>query len=141
MPRACIMSNILYSYSMKSLGQLLGSAARTDVLRVLNCQPEAVGLRHVARIAGVHPRSAELALAGLVREHLVMRKRTGSRVLYSMNRGHPDTPILESVFEAAAQEAIRQRRPTLQIQAGTILPFIRQATRMLAIARKNRHVT
>jgi len=125
---------------MKTLGKLLGSAARTEVLRVLTCQPGSVGLRHVARIARIHPRSAELALKTLVSEKLVRCKRTATRTLYEMNRGHPDMPILEAVFEAAARAAISKRSSVLQERARAILPFVEEASRMLGRARRHRHV-
>ena len=125
---------------MKRLGCLLNSTARTEVLRALACQPDAVGLRQAARIAGVLPHSAELALAGLVREKLVRRKRSSTRVLYRLNRDHADIPMLEAVFAAAAQGCIQAQSRLLDERARTILPFIREAGRMLTRARRTRHV-
>jgi len=135
------MSNKLYSMLMKALGKLLGSAARTEVLRVLTCQPSPVGLRHVSRIAGIHPRSAELALKALVSEKLVKRNRRSGRSLYEMNHGHPDMPVLEAVFGAVARAATGERCSSLHQRARAILPFIEEATRMLTCARRSRHVT
>ena len=126
---------------MKTLGKLLGSAGRTEVLRALICQPGPVGLRPLARIAGVHPHSAELALAALVREGLVLRKRSGNRPVYEADRRHPDIAVLGAVFEAAAVALVRRRRPSLQERARAILPFIREAERMLARARRRGHDT
>jgi hypothetical protein len=94
----------------------------------------------VARIAGVHPHSAELALAGLIRERLVKRERTPSRVLYTLIREHADVPVLEAVFTAAAQVSIKARSRSLNERARAILPLVRQATRMLACARESRRV-
>ena len=125
---------------MKTLGELLGTAARIEVLRVLTCQPHPLGLRHLARRAGIHPRSAELALKSLVNETLVNRTQTDTRALYEMNRSHPDVPVIEAVFAAAAHAAIRQRNASLQAKARRILPFIDEATRMLASARGGPHV-
>jgi len=134
------MSNKLYSIRMKRLGDLLSSAARTELLRVLVCQPGAVGLRPAARLAGIHPHSAELALAGLIGDKLVKRRTGSAGPAYELNRRHADLPVLEAVFAAAAQAGIAARRPSLQLRARRILPFIRQATRMLAHARETRHV-
>jgi len=122
------------------LGALLASPARIEVLRALVCQPGSAGLRQVARIAGVHPHSAELALAGLIRERLVKRERTPSRVLYTLIREHADVPVLEAVFTAAAQVSIKARSRSLNERARAILPLVRQATRMLACARESRRV-
>ena len=126
---------------MKTLGKLLGSAARTEVLRVLTCQPGPLGLRPTARVAGIHPRSAELALRDLVREQLVRSRPTAAGPVYEINRRHPDTPVLEAVFDAAARAAVHQRRASLQRKARAILPFVDEADRMLSRARDHRHVT
>lgn len=126
---------------MKTLGKLLGSAARTDVLRTLLCQPRPVGLRPLARIAGVHPHSAEVALRTLIAEELVVRTVVGKRPMYEMNRRHPDVDVLRAVSDAAALALIRQRRSALQLRARAILPFIREAERMLVHARSHRRVT
>ena len=120
---------------------LLGSASQTEILRALSHQPASVGLRQVARIAGIHPHSAELALAGLVHEKLVRRMRTSTHALYTLNRNHADVAVLDAVFAAAAQGFIHARSRTLSKRARSILPFIDKATRMIAHARKSRHVT
>ena len=125
---------------MKKLGDLLGSPARTEVLRALMCQPAPIGLRHAARIAAIHPHSAELALAGLARDRLVRRERSDHRIRYALNRDHEAMPVLEAVFAAAARALIRARSRSLGARARGILPFIEQAQRMLACARANRHV-
>lgn len=132
---------MLYIRRMKTLGRLLGSAARTDVLRALNCQPSPLGLRPLARLAGVHPHSAELALAALLREGLVQRVGSGARPTYAMDRSHPDAAFLQAVLDAASLALVRQRRALLQKRARPILPFIREAEGMLNHARGDRDVT
>jgi len=124
---------------MKALGHLFSSAAKTEILRALHHQPDVVGLRQLARIAGVRVRSAELALDALVNEGLVRRRRTSTRVFYDMERNHPDASVLAAVFDAAAAAAIRANRRHLDGQAKRILPFVRQARRMLCHARESRH--
>ncbi len=104
------------------------------------CQPGPVGLREVSRMAGVHPHSAELALAALIRKGLVKRKKRASRALYVMDRSHEDVVVLESVFTAATQGFIRVRSRLFNERARVILPFIGQASRMLVNARETRHV-
>lgn len=125
---------------MKTLGALLVSAGRTEILRALVCQSDPVGLRQVARIAGVHPRSAELALAGLLRENLVISRPVASRAQYELNRSHEDAAVLEAVFLAAAREITIVRSRSLKERARRILPFIREARRMIDHARGSRHV-
>jgi hypothetical protein len=117
------------------LGQLFCSTARTEVLRALYYQPEGVGIRRLARIAGVHVRSAELAANELVNDKLVSRRRRGRRVFYTLRRTHPDAVTLAAVFEAAERAHIRADRADLDKRARRILPFIRQANRMIHHAR------
>lgn len=135
------MSNILYTIAMNSLGQLLRSRARVEILRALHHQPDAVGLRHLARLAGVHPHSVEVALASLLKEKLVMCKRTSNRPLYGMNRAHPDAFTLAAVFSAAARAQVMIRNRTLNDRARTMLSFSGEANRMIAHARRSRRVT
>ncbi len=125
---------------MTSLGTLLSSAARTEILRVLWYQSAPVGLRALARIAGVLPRSAELALDALVDEKRVTRTRDASGPCYALNRRHPDVELLDAVFMAAARATIARRSHTLEKRAARLLPFIREAGRMVALARSARHV-
>ena len=125
---------------MKTLGMLLASAGRTEVLRALMCQPDSVGLRQVARIAGVHPHTAELTLAALVREDLVNRRQTSAHPLYALNRDHPEVEVLEEVFQASARAFIAARSRLLDERAKSLLPFIRRATQILSRARETRHV-
>jgi DNA-binding transcriptional ArsR family regulator len=125
---------------MKRLGPLFSSAARTEILRALACHPDPIGLRQTARIAGVLPRSAELALAGLVKEELVTRQPSGARRLYRLNRGDARIPVLEAVFAAAAQGFIRAQNCSLGDRAKTLLPSIKEASRMVARARESHHV-
>lgn len=105
---------------------LLRSTSRTEILRALACQPGPVGLRQVARIAGVHPHAAELSLATLVQECLVKRRGTSSRPLYALNRRHADSAVLAAVFSAATHALIEARSRTLTPRARSLLPFTRE---------------
>ena len=80
--------------AMKSLGHMLGGSARFELLRALYYQHDPVGLRQLARLAGVHPHSAERMLRGLVEEGVVVRNQTHSRTMFRRNRDHEDWPIL-----------------------------------------------
>jgi hypothetical protein len=125
---------------MTSLGILLSSATRTEILRALMYQPEPAGLRPLARIAGVLPHSAELALSALVKEKRVQRTAHVAGPRYALNRRHPDVELLEAVFTAASRAATANRCRMLNRHATCILPFIREAGRMLTRARETRHV-
>jgi hypothetical protein len=124
---------------MKTLGDLFSSAAKTEILRALHHQPDAVSLRQLARLAGVRVRSAELALDSLVNEKVVWRRRTRDRVFYAMERSHPSVSVLTAVFDAAVLAAIRANRRSSNERAKRILPYLRQAHRMLNHARASRH--
>ena len=119
---------------MKTLGQLLGSAARTELLRVFIYQSAPIGLRHAARIAGVHLHSAELALKALVQEGIIFRLAQAGGPLYELNREHPDIGVLAAVFEAARCAGLKRQAIALQQRAAGILPFIDEANRMVAQA-------
>ncbi len=135
------MSKYLYNYDMHRMGDIFSSKARTEILRVLCCQSRGIGLRKTARLAGVHPHSAELVLNSLQEEKLARSKRVGNRRLFELNRGHEDFPLLQAVFEAAARAAIKKQSETLNARAASVLPFIREASKMLKRAKRDLNVT
>jgi len=122
---------------MKSLSHILGTSARFDLLRALYYQHNAVGLRQMARLAGVHPHSAERMLKDLVEEHVVVKKRTRSRNMFSKNVDHPDWLMLRAVIDAADNAERLTRRTELDKRARSILPFIEEAGSMLRRARRS----
>lgn len=117
---------------------MLGSGARSEILRALVNQPEPVGLRYLARLGGVHPHSAERALAGLVKEGLATRTKRGDRPLYAINPDNAEAGILKVVFDAAARAESRVRAANLAERARTLLPFIEETLRLIARARRSR---
>lgn len=120
---------------MKSLGNIFRTIARTDILRALFYQPESVGLRYLARIADIYPHSAELALASLIEEHLVICRKEGRRKLYELNIHHEDYVSLEAVFTALECLYIKRNSSRLNKRACTILPFIKEASEMISYAK------
>jgi hypothetical protein len=125
---------------MTSPGNILGGSARFEILRALHYQHDAVGLRHVARLAGVHPHSAERMLKALVDEGVVVRSRTRTRTWFQPNHDHADWRILSPVFEAADRATRELQAESLTGRAKTILPFVEEAGAMLKKARKRTHV-
>jgi len=122
------------------LSQALSSAARTDVLETLFHQAGELGLRQVALISGLPVRSVEVALAGLVRERCVHRRRSGERVYFALNRGHATYPLLADVFRAAERWRIR-RAAAARAQAGReTMAFAEAALPLLERARRSRRV-
>jgi hypothetical protein len=123
---------------MKTLGGIFSSAAKTDILYALYRQPEGVGLRQLARISGVRPHSAELALRALILDNLANRLKKGNRVFYELHRYDPRATIVSKAFDAAASATIREESLVLADKAKSILPFIMQAKRMLGNAGATR---
>ena len=121
---------------MKSLGHILGGSARFDLLRALYYQHDAVGLRQLARLAGVHPHSAERMLKDLIKEAVVLRNQSHNRTLFQRNRDHADWCILSSVFDAADRASRELHAADLSERAQRILPFVEEAGDMLKKARR-----
>lgn len=124
---------------MKSLGHILGGSARFELLRALYYQHDAVGLRQLARLAGVHPHSAERMLKDLVKEGVVVRNQSHNRTLFRRNRDHADWLILSSVFDAADRAGRRLRSVERNDRAQAVLQFIEEAGAMLKKARRRIH--
>ena len=120
---------------MKMIGDIFSSKARTEVLRVLSEVSEGVGIRAIARLGDVHPHSVELILKKLVAEKLVIKKRFGSRIAYSLNRRHEDAIAVVAVFEAYKRALIAEKAASLRKRSQDILPFIEDASNMLIAAK------
>ena len=120
---------------MQSLGTLFSSKARTEILRVLHELGNAAGIRQVARLADVYPRSAERVLAQLVSEKLALCRKSKGQKVYSLNHDHPDAPVLAAIFQAANRVSIQHASTTLHDRAASILPFITETSTMLKRAR------
>ena len=110
------------------------------MLRTLICLAEPVGIRQAARIAGVHPHTAELVLDELVREGLVTRRGKGQRIAFDLDRERPEIVVLAAVFKAADEALARVNSVKLSGRAVRVLPFIRESSRLIARAREQRHV-
>ena len=135
-----LSSNVLYTFEMKTLGRLLNSEGKTEILRVLVNLPGPVGLREAARLARIHPHSADVALAALGRAELVKHRRSTGRAHYELVRDHEDVAVLEAVFTAAANGFIAARCKTLNQRARQLFPFFKQARTMITRAKANHHV-
>lgn len=121
---------------MNAIGDMLGASARYDVLRALFYQHRPVGLRELARLAGVHPHSAERMLKELVKEGVVRQVKRSGHAQFHRNPTHPDWPILGAVFEAAERAVLESKRLALDQRAKALLPFMVEANAMLKRARR-----
>ena len=120
---------------------MLGATARFDLLNALYYQPMPVGLRRLARLADVHPHSAERMLKELVNEKVVRRRKMGNRTMYRKNLNHQDWLVLAAVFDAADRSVRVERADALNDRAKALLPFIEEATAMLKSAGKGQRVS
>lgn len=122
---------------MKTWGHILGASSRCDLLRALYYQHSEVGLRQLARLAGVHPHAAERMLVDLVAEGIIIRRKTNARTMFNKNMDHVDWCLLKAVFDAADGVVEERQRARLDKRAQSILPFIEEAGGMLKQARRS----
>lgn len=123
---------------MANWGTLFSTVSQAEILRALSHHADPIGLRQAARLADVHPHSAELALSSLVEAGMVKRKRRGSRALYHLNRNHPHAEVLMPVFEASERGFIKMRSRSLNRTARRILPLLNRANKIRAHARRSK---
>ena len=105
---------------------------------MLRFQPRGIGVRELSRIAGVYPRSAELALASLVDDGLVQREPSGRRVLYTLNQAHPDYSVVLSVIDAAAAASTVSRSSQLHSRGRMLLQSVQEVANLMSHARGHR---
>ena len=81
------------------LAQLFGSEARVRVLALLLTHPDRDFYgREIGRLTGLPPRAVHRELTRLGRIGILTREERGNRVYVRLNRNHPLTPELRSIF-------------------------------------------
>lgn len=133
------MSKNLDNKGMAYLAAILSSKARVEVLSQLCLLQNPVGLRKLARICGLHPRSVELALAGLIEEERVSKDSKRENPSYVFNWSHKDAIRLQKVFETDTAEVLKQRSLTLQSRAEILCSFIDDGLELLERGRSSLH--
>jgi predicted transcriptional regulator len=93
---------------------ILGTKSHVRALRVLEETRESMAVRELARRAGEHLRSVQLAVNRLVRAGVIERVGTGSLQQVRLNAKHPLTTPLQQLFEA---ERIRFDRLVSELKA------------------------
>lgn len=78
---------------------ILGTRSHIRVLRVLDRTRESMSVRELARRAGEHLRSAQLAVSRLEYAGVVERVGTGTRLHVRLNERHPLAPALQHLYE------------------------------------------
>ena len=79
---------------------ILGTKSHVRVLRVLEGTRESMAVRELARRAGEHLRSVQLAVDRLVDAGVIERVGTGSQQQVQLNDQHPLVTSLQQLFEA-----------------------------------------
>jgi DNA-binding transcriptional ArsR family regulator len=121
------------------LAALFAYPARTGILEALHRHPRELGLRQVGRIAGVQPRSAQLALRDLEQARWVRRRQDGREVRFSLNRAHPSFGLLAAVLDAAEAWKIGSSSEARRQAGRAVVSFVVTAGRMLNRARRSRN--
>lgn len=122
---------------MSRLAHIMSSPARVRMLETLDHQSCGLHLRQVAALSGTSLRSVQLAAAQLVRQGLVLRHREGNRVLFRLNRRHPDYGLIAAVLRASANHQLQRRAARLYRRAGRVVQFAESARELLSAARRN----
>ncbi len=85
------------------LDTILGTKSQVRVLRVLDRTRESMSVRELARRAGEHLRSVQLAVTRLEDNGLVRRVGTGTHLHVQLNERHPLAPAMQQLFEAETE--------------------------------------
>lgn len=94
--------------------KILGTKSHVRILRVLEQTRESMAVRELARRAGEHLRSVQLAVDRLVEAGVVEHVGTGPRPQVRLNSKHPLAPALQMLFEA---ESARFDRVVSQLKS------------------------
>jgi DNA-binding IclR family transcriptional regulator len=120
---------------MVSLGQLLKSPVRIDVLRSLFSVEVPLGLRLLARMSQAHPYATSRVLQDLVEETLVEKTSSLTRPMYRICAKHPHASRLRRIFEADRETGVLQEQEDLSRRAQAFVEFNSKALQMLKQAR------
>ena len=83
---------------MSLLADILGSRVRTEIFRLFfGVQSEPLHMREVERRIGFSHRPVQQDLGKLADLHLLNRTKSGNRVYFSANRGHPLYPDIRNL--------------------------------------------
>jgi len=109
---------------MYSLGDMLSSKARTEIIEVLSRTQTKVGIRRIAWICGLHPRSVEIALKSLVDEKLVLKIPQKRGFAYTWNEDHPETSRLRQLFVHDEHQRLDRRTAPLSSEGKQLCAFL-----------------
>lgn len=116
------------------------SKARTEVLRALCALPNPLGIRHLARLTRLHPRSVELSLNSLAAEGILTRLPDAGRTTgVQINRQHPAFSRLRELFETDTLAELATRTPALDRRGLAMCAFMDDARTLIHRGRRSLH--
>jgi hypothetical protein len=124
---------------MTSLGYIFTSRARVALLEALAHLENPVGLRRLSWICDIHPRSAELALKGLIEEKRVLRKMVHSKPTYQWNGNHPEADRLRTLFQIDARERLKATKPLPLNEGKDMMEFMQEAHSIIQLGKEQIH--
>ena len=122
---------------MKSLGTLLKSPARIEVMRALSSLDVPLGVRPLAVLAKTHPYATLQALRELVEEGVMEKCGTRTRPVYRLDDRSADVSRLRAVFQADRDLRMRADGESLSRRARALMEFNQKALGMLRTARES----
>jgi len=109
---------------MHSLGDILSSKARTEIIEVLSRTQTKVGIRRIAWMCDLHPRSVEIALKSLVDEKLVLKIPQKRGFAYIWNEDNPETSRLRQLFVVDEHQRLNRRTTQLTSDGAHLCAFL-----------------
>lgn len=120
---------------MQEIAALFSSKARWDVLRVLVHQTAPLPLRHVAALSDSSLFSVQRALRQLVKGKILIRRKKGPHLLFSLNEAHPLRPFLDRFFDLETEWRLTSLAGSYQGRAQGSLDFSSAARDLFRHAR------
>jgi len=130
----------LDNIGMNFLGDLFNSKARTEVLRALCVLPKPMGIRPLARLTRLHPRSVERTLEALREEGMVIRHpHAGHKAAVAINRQHPAYGRLRELFHADTLAELSTRTSALAGRGVSLCSFMDDGLALIQRGRRSLH--
>lgn len=126
----------LYNYSMLDLSAIFTSKARVKILRILFYHEQSLSLRHISNLSQMPVFSIQRALAQLVEEKIITRKKTKNAKFYSLKRDHQAYGLLVQVFNLEMKNKIRFQSCQYDRKAQSVLNFVSSAKNFPRVTKK-----
>jgi DNA-binding transcriptional ArsR family regulator len=118
------------------ISSLLSSQARFLVLRALCVSREELSARRLEKISGLAIRSVQVAVQGLEKEGIIIKKTQGRNVLYRLSEAWSVRSPLAAIFALADQHDLSLRAAQYHDQARASLEYSNEMLSLVRLARK-----